>query len=98
MADEQSRVNIAVADRIVTLLAPPGEEEYLRKAGDLIKDRIKFYRDLGFYDTQEVLARIALDAAVARLKGDDQLERVQRLVFEKVAQLNQTVAAALPSS
>jgi cell division protein ZapA len=95
MADELLPVQIQIADRSIGLLCPPEEEEYLREAGRLIRERIVFYRELGFRDTQEVLARIALDALVARLKGDDQLERTQRLVFEKVTQLNQTVAGAL---
>jgi cell division protein ZapA len=96
MAEELLPVNIQIADRKIGLTTPPEEEKYLRDAGTLIQERIDFYRTLGFRDTQEVLARIALDALVARLKGDEQLRRMQELVFDKVTQLNQTVSDALP--
>jgi cell division protein ZapA len=96
MSDQLLTVHILVADRKIGLSTPPEEEIYLREAGKLIQERIRYYRELGFRDNQEVLSRIALDGVVARLKGDEQMQRLQKMVYDKIAQLNQAAAVVLP--
>lgn len=94
MADKLP-IRIKVADRSYGFQTDPDEEEYLRKAGKLIQERIQEFRDMGYRDVQDILARVAIDCLVARLKGDEQGERLQRTIFDKLTRLDQTVSSVL---
>jgi cell division protein ZapA len=88
-------IRIKIADRSYGFTTNPDDEEYLRKAGKLIQERIEEFRAMGYRDTQDMLARVAIDCMVARLKGDEQGERLQRTIFDKLITLDQTVGAVL---
>ena len=92
---EKLSIRIKVADREYGIKTLPDEEIFLREAGKLIRDQIQKYRELGVKDTQDILAMVALDCLVARLKGDEQTRRLQKMVFDKMTQLDQTITPTL---
>lgn len=94
MADKQP-IRIKVAELSYGFRTDPDEEVYLRKAGKLVQERIKEFRGMGYRDMQEILARIAIDCLVARIKGDEQGEQLQRTIFDRLTKLDQTVGLAL---
>jgi cell division protein ZapA len=88
-------IRIKVADRELRLKSQPDEEYFVRQAAAIISERIDFYRSKGYHDNQEILSMIALDSIVARLKGDEQVQRMQRMVFDKITQLDQSISLNL---
>ncbi len=93
--EEHLSISIRFAGREVKLKSPPEEEYFIRQAGAIISERIDFYRANGVHDNQEILSRIAIDGIVARLKGDEQVQRMQRMVFDKITQLDQSISLNL---
>lgn len=93
--EERLSISIKFAGREVKLKSPPEEEYFIRQAAAIISERIDFYRANGVHDNQEILSRIAIDGIVARLKGDEQVQRMQRMVFDKITQLDQSISLNL---
>ncbi len=83
----QLAVTVRINDRSIKLSASPEEEEYIREAAVLINERLDYYRKRGVKDTQEALSQVAIDCAVARLKGDSQIDTFQKIVFKNVEHL-----------
>lgn len=94
MADKLP-IRIKVAELSYGFRTDPDEEQLLRKAGNLVQERIQEFRNQGYRDVQEILARVAIDCMVARIKGDEQGERLQRTIFDKLTRLDQTVGSVL---
>ncbi|TAE26874.1 MAG: cell division protein ZapA [Cytophagales bacterium] len=93
--EERLTINLKFAGTELRLKSPPEEEYFIRQAAAIILERIDFYRSIGVTDNQEVLSRIAVDSVVARLKGDEQVQRMQRMVFDKITQLDQSISMNL---
>lgn len=94
MADKLP-IRIKIAEISYGFRTDPDEEQLLRKAGNLVQERIQEFRSLGYRDVQEILVRVAIDCMVARMKGDEQAERLQRTIFDKLTRLDQTVGSVL---
>ena len=92
---DQLSIRIEIADRVYRLKSQPDEEAYIRRAEKIIEERIKFYRELGARDTQDIMAMIAIDALVTQQKGDEVVQRLQRLVVDRITQLDQLITPAL---
>ena len=93
--EERLSISIKFAGREFKLKSPPEEEYFIRQAAAIISERIDFYRAAGLHDNQEILSRVAIDSIVARLKGDEQVQRMQRMVFDKITQLDQSISLNL---
>ncbi len=83
----QIAVTVRIDDRSQKTMASREEENYIRQAAILINERLDHYRKLGAADTQEAFSMVALDCAVARLKGDDQVSKLQAVVYQNIDHL-----------
>jgi len=88
-------INIRIAGREYPIKSPAEEEFYLREAARLINERIKAYRERGYREDQDILAMIAVDSIVARLKGDEYAKQLQQIVVERVNRLDKLVSPVL---
>ena len=74
----------------------PEDEENVRKAGKIINERIKSYREqFGIDDKQDLLAMVAFDSLVDKLQADGENATISEDVFHKVNELNELVSKAL---
>ncbi len=90
--DGKLAVTIRIDDRSYKLAIRQDEEVFVRQAANMINERLEYYRKLGAKDTQEAFSMVALDCAVARLKGDEQIEKFQKVVFKNVEHLRTVMA------
>ena len=68
------------------------DEEVVRKAANLINDKMQFYQKKnGIKSTQRLLALSALDFVMSNLKSDIYFEDFQDNVSEKLMALERTV-------
>ncbi len=88
---EELPIRVKIADRIYKLMVEPDSEAIVREAAKLIQDELKQHRVKGLTDTQEALAMIAFDCLVTKLRGEQQMQRLQQMVFDKITQLDQVV-------
>lgn len=95
---EMLSIKIKIGDREYPMRIDATEEEKIRMAGKIINENMKKYKDqFGINDKQDLLAMVAFDSVVEKLKvqteGTDQSE----FIFSKVAQLEQLITDNLSS-
>lgn len=92
---EELSIRLKIADREYGIKAEPESETLVRDTGRMIQDALKRYRDMGVRDTQDALAMVAFDCLQAKLRGEQQMQRLQRMVFDKITQMDQVVTPAI---
>ncbi len=74
----------------------PEEEERIRKAGKLINERLKSYRErFGIDDKQDLLSMVAFDALIDRLSVEDNLQNKDESVLNKIQSINHLISQSL---
>ena len=73
----------------------PSEEERLRLAGRLVNERYKFYRDqFGIDDKQDLLAMVAFDCLVEKLKLEKEELILSDSITERMNNLEELLSSA----
>ena len=90
---EKLSIKLKIWDREYPMRVLPEEEEQIRKAGKLINDKIKSYREkFGIEDKQDLLSMVAFDAVIEKMKEDSVTDSSDSLLFEKLKSLNQEIS------
>ena len=72
------------------------DEENIRRAGKLINERLRTYRErFGIDDKQDLLAMVAFDSTVERLKVEGETHQMDDTIEHKIEKLNQLISEAL---
>lgn len=88
-------IKIKIADREYPMKVEPEEEERIRKAGKIVNEKIKLFKSqFGIDDKQDLLAMVAFDALVERLKTEGS-DNDDDLLKEKLAGLNNLISQSL---
>jgi len=89
-------IKIKIADREYPMKIEASEEERIRKAGKLLNDKIKSYSEqFGIDDKQDLLAMVAFDAQVDKMRAMVDRESVSDSVKQRVSHLNELISKAL---
>jgi cell division protein ZapA len=92
---EKLSIKIKIADREYPMKVSPDEEERIRKAGKIVNEKIKLFKSqFGIDDKQDLLAMVAFDALVERLKTESG-DVSEHLLKEKLADLNNLISQSL---
>ena len=82
---EELAIKIRIYDRQYPMKVHPKDEACVRKAGELINNQIKTYKDkFGITDIQDLLSMIAFDHAVDNLKIKKSLTKEQQILTDKL--------------
>lgn len=93
---DQLSIKIRIADREYPMKVKPEDEERVRKAGKLINQRIKSYRDqFGIDDKQDLLAMVAFDSLVDKLQAEEQTSSGDDDAANKISELNELLSKSL---
>lgn len=72
------------------------DEERIRKAGKILNDKVKKYREqFGIDDNQDLLAMVAFDCLIEKMKNEEQAGSVDEISSQQLAKLNQMISNAL---
>ena len=72
------------------------DEENIRKAGKIINERLRSYRErFGIDDKQDLLAMVAFDSTVEKLKVEGETHQMDDTIEHKIEKLNQLISEAL---
>ncbi|HHL52173.1 MAG TPA: cell division protein ZapA [Flammeovirgaceae bacterium] len=89
-------IKIKIADREYPMKVDPRDEENIRKAGKIINERLRSYRErFGIDDKQDLLAMVAFDSTVDKLKIEGQTHEVDDTIEHKLQKLNQIISEVL---
>lgn len=92
---EDLPIRIRIADRTYPMRVEPESEAIVREVARLIQERIKQYREAGFKDSQDALAQVAFDCLIEKVKGEQQTQRLQQMVFDRIIQLDRIITPVL---
>jgi len=85
-------IKLKIWDREYPMKVSPDDEEEIRKAGKIINDKIKEYREkFGIDDKQDLLSMVAFDAVVEKMKIESNNDSNENTIVEKLRSLNQGI-------
>lgn len=86
-------VKIKICDREYPMRVSPDEEAKIRRAGKLINERIRSYRDqFRIDDKQDLLAMVAFDCLVESLNAGAVPDPGMQTLADKIHSLNDLIA------
>lgn len=86
-------IKIRIADREYPMKVDPADEERVRRAGRLLNEKIKQYKDrFGIDDNQDLLAMAAFESLTDKLLAEEEQELRDDRLYQKIHQLNGTLA------
>lgn len=89
-------IKVKISDREYPMKVDPVDEENIRRAGKIINESLKSYREkFGIDDKQDLLAMVAFDSTVEKLKLEGKSHQVDDTVEHKLAKLNQIISEAI---
>jgi cell division protein ZapA len=93
---EKLSIKVKIADREYPMKVDAKDEENIRKAGKIINERLRSYRErFGIDDKQDLLAMVAFDSTVERLKVEGETHQMDDNIEHKIEKLNQLISEAL---
>ena len=88
--NEKINVNLIIAERAYPLKVNPSEEENVRKAAQMINDKIREFRNkYDADDKQDYLAMVALQLAVENMENNITHSGEESELSEKLSNLEQ---------
>jgi cell division protein ZapA len=89
-------IKIKIADREYPMTVKANEEERIRKAGKLINERLKSYREkFGIDDKQDLLSMVAFDALIDRLSIEDNKQGADESVLNKIKSIDHLISQSI---
>ncbi len=89
-------IKIKIADREYPMRVKPDDEEKIRKAGKLINEKIKSYKEkFGIDDKQDLLAMVSFDILIDKIESDRNMENSDENISNKINYLNNLISQSL---
>ncbi|MFN6947009.1 MAG: cell division protein ZapA [Cytophagaceae bacterium] len=89
-------IKIKIGDREYPMRVDATEEEKIRLAGKLINESLKRYKDqFGINDKQDLLAMVAFDSIVDRMKHESSGAGQTEYIYSKIDHLEKLITNTL---
>lgn len=89
-------IKLRIGNREYPMRVKSEDEERIRKAGKILNDKVKKYREqFGIDDNQDLLAMVAFDCLIEKMKNEEQAGSVDEISTLQLARLNQLISNAL---
>ncbi|WKN32974.1 cell division protein ZapA [Porifericola rhodea] len=89
-------IKIRIGDREYPMKIEADEEEQIRKAGRMVNDLLREYKDrFGTNDKQDLLAMVAFDAFMEKITYSKNLSDMEGTVSDRLGNLNKLISRAL---
>ncbi|MEK6476166.1 cell division protein ZapA [Catalinimonas sp. 4WD22] len=89
-------IKIRIGDREYPMKIEADEEEQIRKAGRMVNEQLRKYKDrFGTNDKQDLLAMVAFDAFMEKIDYERKLSDTEERVSDKLGNLNKLISRAL---
>lgn len=89
-------IRLKIGDREYPMKVSAEDEEKIRRAGKIINERIRAYRNrFGINDKQDLLAMVAFDCVVEQMNNELPETDTDPTVSAKIDQLNSLINGAL---
>ncbi|MEM7297257.1 MAG: cell division protein ZapA [Bacteroidota bacterium] len=86
-------IKIRIGNREYPMRVKAEDEERIRRAGKLLNEKIKNYQDqFGIDDTQDLVAMVAFDCLVEKLKREETSEASDDFALGEITKLSQLIS------
>ncbi|GAB4244048.1 MAG: hypothetical protein Tsb0034_22130 [Ekhidna sp.] len=86
-------IKIRIGNREYPMRVKAEDEERIRRAGKMLNEKIKNYQSqFGIDDTQDLVAMVAFDCLVEKLKREESSEASDDFALNELAKLNQLIS------
>ncbi|WP_420385324.1 cell division protein ZapA [Roseivirga sp.] len=89
-------IKLKIGDREYPMKVKPEEEARVRSAGKFINEKLKSYREkFGIDDKEDLLAMVAFDSMVAKLKTDEESTAIDSTAESTIENLDKLIRDTL---
>jgi cell division protein ZapA len=89
-------IKIKIDNREYPMKVSAAEEATVRAAGKKINEKIRsFQEQFGIDDKQDLLAMVAIDSFVEKLRSTEHRQSTDEVAMDKISKLNQLISAEL---
>lgn len=89
-------IKLRIGNREYPMKVKAEDEERIRRAGKALNEKIKSYREqFGIDDHQDLMAMVAFDSMVEKMKKEEVFETTDEYALEHVRSLNLLMSNAL---
>lgn len=89
-------IKLKIGNREYPMKVKSEDEERIRRAGKILNEKIKFYRDrFNLEDNQDLLAMVAFDCQVEKMKNEEAIESTDEVALEQIKNLNQMISNSI---
>lgn len=89
-------IKIRIGNREYPMRVKAEDEERIRRAGKLLNEKIKSYQtQFGIDDAQDLVAMVAFDSVVEKLKREESSEASDELALREINKLNQLISDSI---
>lgn len=89
-------IKIRIGNREYPMRVKAEDEERIRRAGKLLNEKIKNYQNqFGIDDTQDLVAMVAFDCLVEKLKREETSEASDDFALDEISRLNQLITDSI---
>ncbi|WP_258103958.1 cell division protein ZapA [Marinoscillum sp. MHG1-6] len=88
-------IKLKIGNREYPMKVKAEDEERIRRAGKMINEKIRSYKDqFGIDDYQDLLAMVAFDFLVDKMKSDETIETTDEFALNQIRTINQLIVDA----
>ena len=89
-------IKIRIGNREYPMRVKAEDEERIRKAGKQLNERMRDYQtQFGINDTQDLVAMVAFDCLVEKLKNDESSNSSEDLAIKELSRLNRLISDSI---
>lgn len=89
-------IKIKIGNREYPMRVKSEDESTIRLAGKKINEQMKAYQDqFGIDDKQDLLAMVAFDNAVEKIRTEEEATEIDGLAIEQIQRLNHIISQSL---
>ncbi len=89
-------IKLKIGNREYPMKVKPEDEERIRKAGKMVNEKIKNYRNqFGIEDHQDLLAMVAFDCLVDKMKKEETTDSTDEVAIDQIKNISQLIASAI---
>ena len=89
-------IKIKIGNRAYPMKVKAEDEERIRRAGKLLNEKIRNYQNqFGIDDTQDLVAMVAFDCLVEKLKREESSEASDDFALGEISKLNQLITDSI---
>ncbi len=86
-------IKLRIGNREYPMKVKAEDEERIRRAGKLINEKIRSYKDqFGIEDHQDLLAMVAFDSTVDRMKNEETSESTDEVALNQIKNISQIIS------